>query len=353
VKILDRYIGRTVIGSTIIALLVLVGLYVFFLLIDELGQMEKGYGLFEVIIYIFLSMPRMAYQLFPAAALLGALLGLGELVANSEMTVMRAAGISLGRLIISVMKAAAIIMLMAMILGEFVAPYAEQLALHGRSVALANQIALKTKNGFWSRDGQSFINIRSILPGNRVEDIYIYEFDQLNRLQITTHAHSAEWEDGQWLLRNIEQTQLKNESVTSRHIDRANWESLLRPDLINLVVLDPTHLSLVELYRYISYLNRNGQNTLAYEQAMWSKLIYPFATAVMVFLAVPIVMGGMRTSSIGVRILIGALIGMAFHIINQSAGYLGVVFSINPLLSSVLPTLGTFLIALFMFRRLN
>lgn len=353
-KIIDRYIGRTIIGGVVTALGVLVAIFSFFTFVDQLDDVGKGgYGILQILSYVVLSMPRLAYELFPVAALIGSLMGLSLLVSGSEITVIRAAGVSLPRTVLAVMKGGFVLMLVAVLIGEFIAPPAEQMARYERSIAIANQITLKTRHGFWARDGRSYINIRTILPGDRIEDIYIYEFDEHNRLQISTYAKSASYVDGQWILHGIEQTNFKEESVEKRKISRAAWESLLRPDLINMVVIEPNSLSIYDLVKYVRYLRLNGQNTLRYEQALWIKLIYPLATAVMVFLAIPLVLGSMRPASIGQRVVAGCFIGLAFHILNQASGHLGVVFEINPALSATAPTLLTLAAAGVMMRRLS
>ena len=62
--------------------------------------------------YIFLTLPSKAYLLFAPAVLLGSLLGLGAMASNSELTVMRAAGISNGRIIRAVLMTGVALMLL-------------------------------------------------------------------------------------------------------------------------------------------------------------------------------------------------------------------------------------------------
>lgn len=352
--ILDRYLGRTVAGAATTVMVFLLAAFTFFTFLDELNDVGRGgYGVLAAAQFVMLRVPALAYQLFPVAALIGALLGLGTLVNNSEMVVIRAAGVSLLRTIGSVMKAGLVLMVIAMLIGELVAPWSEYLARNLRSVALTDQITLKTRNGFWARDGNSFINIRTILPGDRVADIYIYEFDESDALRVSTYAKAAHYEDNQWLLTDIEQTTFSEQQIDVRRIHRAAWESLLKPELIGMVVIDPNTLAMWDLVSYIRYLRDNAQSTLRYEQALWSKIVYPLATAAMVFLAVPMVLGSARVGSVGGRVLIGSLIGIAFHIVNQASGHLGVVFNFSPALSVLTPTLLIFAAALALLRRVS
>jgi lipopolysaccharide export system permease protein len=351
-KILDRYIGRTVSAAILTAVVVLIGIFSFFSFVEELEEIGRGrYGPLQALAYVALSAPQLAYELFPIAALIGALTGLSLLAAGAELTVMRAAGVSLARTVLSVMKSGFVVMVIALLIGEFVAPPAEQLAQTRRSVALSDQITLKTRDGFWARDGNSYINIRRVLPGDRIEDIYIYEFDDGDRLQVSTRAGRAYYRDGEWRLEDIVQTDLRGDQLERRQIRQASWESLLRPELVNVVVTTPSSLSIAELVDYIEYLEANGQNTQRYRQALWIKLIYPVATAVMVFLAVPIVLGAARPAAVAQRVVIGCVIGLAFHVLNKASGALGLVFDIAPAVSATAPTIAIFAVALVLMRR--
>ncbi|OGT64393.1 MAG: LPS export ABC transporter permease LptG [Gammaproteobacteria bacterium RIFCSPLOWO2_02_47_7] len=346
-KILDRYIAVTLLQTTAIALIVLLSLFTFLSLIDQLEETGRGnYDVITAIKYVLLILPRIAYELIPIAAVMGSMTTLGILAHNSELVIIRATGMSLFRLGYAFVKGGVVIIIFAVVIGEFIAPYCEQTAQHMRSVALTQQIALKTKNGFWSRDGSSFINIRKILPGDQVEDIYIYEFDKEDRLRISTYAKRAEYLNNQWLLEDIEQSIIEKEKITKKYLKFAAWESLLNPEVLNLLTMKPQYLTLLELYNYINYLRQNGQNSKLYEQALWSKIINPLTIIAMVMLGVPLVNAHARTVSVSQRVFMGCFIGIAFHIFNQVSGQMGVVYSINPAASAIIPTVliltGTF-----------
>ncbi len=351
-RTLDRYLGRTVIAAAVTVTVALVAAFTFFAFLDELNDVGKGgYTVMGALQFVLLRVPALTYQLFPIAALIGALLGLGTLVANGEMVAIRAAGVSLGRTIVAVMKSALLLVVAAMLIGEFVAPRTEQFARNFRSLALSDQIALRTRNGFWARDGNSFINIRTVLPGDRVENIYIYEFDNHSNLRVSTYAKSAQYTNQQWLLYDIKQTTFNDNEIRVRRVARAVWESLLRPELIGMVVIDPNNLSMWDLTNYVRYLHQNSQNAQRYVQALWTKMVYPLATGAMVFLAVPLVFASARMSTVGGRIVVGSLVGITFHIVNQAAGHLGVVFDLSPAISVLGPTLIIVLAGVLLLRR--
>ncbi|TVO75553.1 LPS export ABC transporter permease LptG [Sedimenticola selenatireducens] len=339
-RVLDRYIGVSVIVSILITLLILVVLVGFVTLMDELGAAGTGdYTTSDVFYYVLLILPRRAYEVFPMAVLLGSLVGLGSLASNSELIAMRAAGVSLARIIGSVLKAGMLAMLVVVVIGEAIAPNTEQYAERMRASKMSQQITLKSKYGFWARDGGSFVNIRQILPGSQLKDIYIYEFSEERELLVSTYAEFAQYADEHWLLRGIQQTRFLKNGVESRQLDEATWESLLNPNILNVVVVRPTMLPVWGLYQYIDFMHENGQEATIYEVAFWGKVIMPLVTLVMVFLAVPFVFGVLRSVGIGQRIFAGSLLGLAFFLLNKVLGHMAVVYSLNPLFAAAVPGL--------------
>ncbi len=339
-KILDRYIALTLIKVTVLALFSLASLFAFFSFLDQLDLVGKGnYKVWQALIYIFLTIPGLSFELFPIASIIGSMATLGIFVKNGELAILRTSGISQAGFAWSLCQGTMVLICIYLFVGEIIAPYSEKTAKHMRTVALSKQITLKTNYGFWSRDGQSFINIRKILPGDRAEDIYIYEFDDANRLRTSTFAKSAEYKDDQWVLTDIRQTEITDMGVNIRQMNHAVWEALLNPDIMNFLIVKPQFMSFIGLLDYISYLKTNNQNSLLYEQALWKKIINPFVIVVMVLIAIPMVKSHSRMTAIGRRVAIGCLIGVVFHIFNQIAAHIGAIYNIHPALSVTFPTL--------------
>lgn len=351
-RIIDRYLASTLIRTTALVLFVLMVLFAFFSLIDQLEDTGRGgFTVYHAFEYVALTMPRTVAELFPIAAAIGAMTTLGLFARNSELTIIRAAGISRTRLLAGLLKGGIVLAVIAVLISETIAPYAEQTAQKRRSLAVSNQISLDSRYGFWVRDGNSYINIRKLLPDNEFRDVYIYEFDKQNQLRTSTHARRATYKNGEWHLFKVEQTLIDERQVEKADIDKAIWQSTLSPEVINLVVVEPNYLGLLELRNYIAYLEENNQNTLRYRQALWSKIVYPFSILVLIALAVPLVKTEARSSAIGQRIFIGTLIGILFHIFNQAMVHLGVVFKLDPVFSTTLPSLIVFVVTLWLIRR--
>ena len=349
--IIDRYIGKNILVISSLALFSLVAIFSFFSLVDQLDDTGRGnYGVMQAIEYVLLTIPRLTYELFPIATVIGSMAALGMLANTSELAVIRTSGVSQMRLAYSLVKVGLIFVVVSILIGEVIAPVSEQAAKQRRSIALTEQISLKTKNGFWSRDGDNYINIRKILPGDRVEEIYIYEFDEDHQLKSSIRAKSAEYDQDRWILHDILKTDISEQQVTSQHYETAEWEALLNPEVINLVTIKPRYLSIVGLINYIKYLRTNNQSSDLYVQAFWSKIVNPFAIMAMMLLAICVVKCEGRPIGLGQRVFIGALLGVSFHLVNQVMGHLGIVYGIPAFISVTLPTI---LVLSYIFYTLN
>jgi len=353
-RILDRYIARHVIMGSLLVMGLLLSLFIVFSFMDELHRVGRGsYETSDAVLYVLLLVPGLIYQLFPITALLGCTIGLGVLASNSELTIMRAAGISLNEIVWSIMKVGLMLAVLTLIIGESIAPVAEQYARTLRSVAISDKLAIHGKSQLWARDGNSFLNVRKILPGERLGGIFIYERDASQQISRIVQAQSAVFQKNQWILENVVSSDLASQQVTSQHEDKLIWDTNLSPDLLSVVTLLPATMSIHGLYQYANYLNKNGLDAATYEHAMWGKIVAPFVTGVMVFLAIPFVFGPLRSVGVGHRVLVGALVGIGFYLANQMFSYVGIVYNFNPVMSAILPAAFAFIVAYWMLRRVN
>ncbi len=353
-SILDRYIGRSILASTLLVFVVLTALFTFIKFVDALGDLGKAsFGLYEVVRYVVLSLPRQAGELFPMTALLGATLGLSSLAADSELIAMRAAGVSLARLVGAVVKVGMVLVVLAVIVGEVVAPVTEDMAERGRSSALQVSVRQQKDSGLWVRDGQMFVHLGEVLPDLSVLRINIYVFDTSNHLRLQTSAQRGRYEHDVWRLEDVRQSRLDNGRVRVRQINADEWVSELTPDMLKVFAVKPEGLSIWRLYRYIQHLEQNKQDTGRYNLAFWNKLMSPVAAAVMMVLAVPFVFSQMRSSGVGSRLMIGIMLGLAFYVISRGFGYFGLLYGVPPALGAVVPTLLFLGFAAWMLRRVG
>jgi len=338
-SILQRYVAAHVIVGTLLALVILIALFTFVSFVDDLDTVGKGnYTMTRALEYLALTTPRTAFTVFPLAALLGSLVGLGALSSNFELAVIRASGVSTAQILGAVLKGGGVLMIAAVLIGELAVPHAERAARALRAQALHQMLTVSGSRGFWARDGQSYINVKRILPGRQIADLFVYELDVQRRLRVATHAERARFRNGKWELSGVRQSVIGERTVRARTLDSAQWVSKFEPSLLNVIAVKPESLSAVGLVHYTRYLRRNGLDAARFELAFWNKLVYPLATGVMIFLAVPLDLGRLGTASLGQRIVVGVLAGITFHVVNQASGQIGVVYGLSPFGSAVFPT---------------
>jgi lipopolysaccharide export system permease protein len=353
VKILDRYVAAAVVTGTAIALLVIIGMDIFFNVISQIDDIGKGgYTLYVMLQYIALITPQGAYELFPMAALLGSLIGMGMLAANSELIAMRAAGVPVWRIVQSVLQAGVLLLLVAVFIGEVVAPAAEQYGQQLRAEATNKRVSFLGSHGLWVRDKNYYINAGKVLADEVLADLEVFEFDAAGRMVMATRAARAQFARGQWILYDLRQSAFTEGRVEVSHHDEVAWPSLLTPELLSIVVLEPKNMSARDLGQFVDYLDENGLDTMEYRYAFWGRFMTPLATLVMLFISVPFVFGGLRSVTAGQRIFVGILVGFGFYLVSQIASQMGQVYNLNPLFAMLTPIILFLAIGLRAMRRL-
>jgi len=353
-KIIDRYLAGAVVWGSLVTLAVLLPLIAFFLLADEMDLVkDQGYRLTDALIYVSLALPRFAYQLFPIATLIGALVGLGSLASRSELVAMRAAGVSIARIVAASMLGGLVLAAIAMAVGEGIAPIAEQEGMRLRTEALSGQATLTSPQGFWARDGDAFVNIREILPGAELRDITIFEVNEGHELTLATSAARGRQVDGAWVLEDIARSRISPDRVEVERLDRAAWHSGLSPSLLEVVVVQPQMLPIWGLHRYIRYMKANQQDAGPYEVAFWAKLVQPLLILAMPFVSIPLLLGSSRTTGTGARIFMGIVGGIVLYLVSRTFSYLSLLYGLSPVLAALTPPLLFVAVALWVLRRVG
>jgi lipopolysaccharide export system permease protein len=354
-KLLDIYIARAIIRAASLTILALVFLLVFFKFVDELEDLQTGdYQLIDAFLVALLSAPRHLFEAFPMAALLGGLLGLGGLAGHGELTAMRAAGFSITRIILAVLKTGILMMIVVIGFGEWIAPASEQYAQQWRLEKQQGQVTLKTANGFWARDGQTYVSIQQIQSGTQLTDIALYTFDDQNRLREHSVAQSAEYRDGRWVLNAIARTTMNANGTEADHDYRpkADWATLLSPGLLDVIIVEPALLTLQALHQSIAYLRENGQGAIDYRVAYWFKIATPLSALLMLLLAVPFVLSQQQRGA-GQRVFIGAVIGAGYFLTTRGMSYAAVVYEINPFFATLTPALLCLIGIVYLLRQIR
>lgn len=340
-SIFGRYMAREVYAATALVLVAFLGLFAFFDLVHELEDLGKGgYQLHHAALYVLLSLPSRAYELFPIAVLIGSLYALTTLARHSEITVARTSGLSTRRLLAMLMRMGLVFIALILVTGEFIAPFAERAAEQLRLRSMGSVVGQQFRSGLWLKDEGAFVNVRTVLPDNSLRGIRIYEFDTDYALRSISEAEEGEFTPSLgWRLTKVVKTQFSGDRVAVSRLDSLDWASAVTPDMLNVLLVSPEHMSLVNLWQYINHLSENHQNSGRYEIALWKKVIYPLAALVMMALALPFAFSQTRMGGVSVRVFAGIMLGILFHMLNGLFSSLGVINSWPPVMAAATPSL--------------
>ena len=231
-QLIYRHIRSTVVSATVMVMLVLLGIQSFMELIGQLSVIGKAnYGLLQALVYVPLQLPADLYQLFPMAGFLGSLIGLGRLASNSELIVMRSAGVSIRQILWSVIKTALWMILIVTIIGEAVAPILQNKAEEYKAVALHRDANWKKLSGLWLRHDNQFVYIAMLDSPEKISKITLYNFNKKHQLLYIDYAKNGELLHGKWLLNHITRTIWSNKNVLNKKTKQMPLGFLFNPQL--------------------------------------------------------------------------------------------------------------------------
>ncbi|TDO07724.1 lipopolysaccharide export system permease protein [Halomonas ventosae] len=346
---LDRYIARNVLMAMLVVQALLLGLDLVINYITDLEDVEGSYGALQVFLYALMRLPWRFYQYAPVSVLIGALVGLGAMASSNELTVMRAAGRSLTRILWGVMQPLVIVIVITMAVGEYAAPVTEQYAKSWRA-ELQQQGGVADRGGGWQREGDNFYRFGSIRTDNTLIDMTRYRYDG-KRLVSATHAARAVRNEGHWQLQDVRTTRFKaDRTLTEQHATQP-WQTSLDPELLRLIITDPDSQSISDLWRYAHYLGDQGLAATDSWLYFWQKLLLPLTLASLLLVAASFVFGPLRTVAAGTRVFYGAIVGLSFKYIQDLLAPAATIFGFSPIWAILTPTLASFALGFVLLRR--
>ncbi|MDR2032645.1 MAG: LPS export ABC transporter permease LptG [Azoarcus sp.] len=341
------YLAREIYGATLMVLVSFLGLFAFFDFLNELENIGKdGYQAHHALIYVAMIMPGRVYELLPVAVLIGSLYALTTLARHSEITVMRASGLSIVTTLGMLALIGGLPVALTFIFGEYIAPPAESAAQQWRLTATNSMISQQLRSGLWIKDGPHIINVRTLRPDRRMEQVRIHTFDDEGVLRTIADAAHGEYvagdgeqRAGHWRLTGVAQVDFLDGRTLLAAPPELIWPSTLTPEVLSVLMVVPERMSVSTLWAYIRHLRDNQQNAERYEIALWKKLIYPFATLVMLALALPFALTHERSGGVSVKVFLGVMLGVAFYLLNGLFANLGVIHSWPPPMAALTPSL--------------
>jgi lipopolysaccharide export system permease protein len=351
-KIIDRYLGRTIISATLSVLAILLVLFSLIKLIAETRDIGYGhYTLSSAFSYVLLTLPSQFYSFFPVAILLGNILGLSVLAKHSELMILHSNGVSLYQMAWSLIKATLLMVFLTILIGEGLAPRAARLAESHKSFLTTNGQTLMTQQGaIWIRDGHNYIYIQSILNPTHLNKVSRYQLDDHNNLLEASFAKQVNYEENVWNAYDIVTSMITLKKIRAKHTAHEIWPFSFSPKLLNISIIQPEEMSLKQLNEYIRYRRKNLLNTSQYDLAFWQRVLHPLAIWVMLCLAIPFTFKHLRSLATSLRTIAGVAVGFGFYLLNDFFGPFAIVYQWPPFLAALLPILIFMLIAILLMR---
>ncbi|MGB5324327.1 MAG: LPS export ABC transporter permease LptG [Pseudomonadales bacterium] len=335
---LGAYIAGTVGGSILLVLLLVVGLDVIAAIVDELGELRGEYTFTEAAYFVMLTIPGSIVEYVPLASLIGCLVGMGLLASNSELIVMRASGLSLGRLASYSFLPVLVIVTGSMLISEFVAPSTDNWAKTHKDLRLwgESRSLVSGRSGLWHREGETFMHFSVVQPGGVLYGVTLFEFRGAE-MRRAIAARRATYSASGWLLEDVRETQFAADHLTNSSANTQLWQSELTPRALNFLANEPDELALRSLADYSRYLLAQGLDAMPFRLAFWQKSLQPLAVFSLVLIALSFVFGPLRSATMGYRVFIGIVVGIAFQFAQNLLGPASLIYGFPPLLAVLAP----------------
>lgn len=331
--IIDRYLMRSMIMGSIPILGLLLGLFAFLTLAEELE--DVGTGNFEVIDALnvmVLSLPKISLELLPVTSLIGVLVGLGTLANQQELITLRAAGWSNFRLARPVLVLAGAIIVAALATQQWLIPVLEEQIAGLRANAVEEAEREGQNSEFWTRNQNQIVRIGGVQFGLMPTDVEIFERDDASHVATVIQATRADILDrNTWQLWDVVSTEISESGTRISHQVKRRWESVLNPDQMATIITTAAALAPTDLFQYIAHLETNNLNSQRYRLVLWQQLSLPLGILGMALLGVPFVVGSTRSMAAGTRISIGVVIGILFYLGERTLAQVALLYNLPPI----------------------
>jgi lipopolysaccharide export system permease protein len=351
---ITRYIIAHILGLTAVVALALLAIHSFVSFVSQIDEIGTGgFGYRELLLYTLWLAPTGLYVMLPIIAMLGTLMGLGTLASQSELTAMRAAGVSLLRIGSATLGGGVILGALCLGLGDWLAPRGQVEAEVLMAEAQSGKPAGVARRPVWLRDGDRVFRIRNLVAEDHIASVEVYTLGPDLNLRAAMTVEEGFYRDGHWQFRGVRRTEFGAANSRVSEQSELDWRGSLSPELLRLFVLEADALSMTGLVRLLGYLRENNLDSSAYELALARKVIAPLTVMAMMLFAVPFVLGPLRTAGAGQRLFVGVLVGLLFYVINEVSANTGQLYGWNPLLSAGAPTLAFALFGLWRLQRIR
>lgn len=350
---IDRYLMLSMIRGGIPILGLLLGLFAFLTLAEELEDVGRGnFEVIDALNVMLLSLPKISLELLPVTSLIGVLVGLGTLANQQELIALRAAGWSNFRMAWPPLVLAIGILTGAMATQQWLIPLLEEEIASLRANAVEDPDLERGDSEFWTRSENQIVRIGGVQFGLMPTDVEIFERNDAGHVERVLRASQAHIIDSStWQLWDVTSTEIGDAGTRVTLTEELTWRSVLSPDQMATIITTASALAPTDLLRYIAHLEDNALDSHRYRLVLWQQLSLPIGILGMALLGVPFVVGSTRSMSAGSRISVGVVIGMLFYLGERTLGQLALLYGLPPIPLAVGPDILILALAIFALSR--
>ena len=335
-------VGRTFLWRCLAMLAMLVMVLQTLDLLSEAGNVlaYKGNGDAELWRYVSLRVPVIISTFLPFSVLLGTLITLATLNANSEVISMKAGGLSAHQSLAPLTLGALGFAIVSFVFNERVVVRSAATLSAWEKVHFGPIPRTPgTKANVWVRDGDDLVRAGLIAgTGSNVtlRDISIYDRHG-DRLVTVIRAPSGRYAGKGWDLKDA--TAFDVAHGTSRALGNIRMGDAIRPDQFTLSSVDPEALSFWQLRDAIKTLRAAGRPVASLEGSLWHKITEPLSSLLMPLLGSVAAFGIARSGKLFVRAVVGMALGFTFFVVDNFALSMGSLGVYPPILAALAPLL--------------
>ncbi|MBF0425373.1 MAG: LPS export ABC transporter permease LptG [Magnetococcales bacterium] len=343
-RILSRYLFRRFTSGFLQVLGVFAAL---FFLLDGAEEARRyshaPYASWQgVVELLLLRTPSFLVQLLPPIVLLTTLLVLSRLARYNEITVMRAGGLSVYRVLLPFLAGGVLVATMQFLIQDRVVPRASEIVqrlsqrMQGRQPAIA--LSRETQD-LWLRDGNRIIHAEQVSAQHRaLLGVSVLQFDDQYRLIGRTDARRAERLTQGWMLFQGITYDFRADAAP-RPFQEHPWEVTLETEQLDRGTPPPDALPVRRLWVMAQRLEQEGYDATLYRVALQRKLADPFATLAAILLAFPFALRLHRLGGATRSLIVGLLTGFMMFVMAEMTMALGEGGRLPPLVAAWSPVL--------------
>lgn len=350
---IDRYLTLAMIRGGIPILGLLLGLFGFLTLAEELEDVGRGdFEVNDALNVMMLSLPKIGLELLPVTSLIGVLVGLGTLANQQELIALRAAGWSNFRIARPVLSLALLIVLGSAATQQWVVPLLEQRIAGLRAEATLETELESQEADFWTRSQHQIVRIGGVQFGLMPTDVEIYQQDEAGHVTRLLQANRADILNGNiWQLWNVTTTEITDTGTRTGRQAAMLWRSVLSPDQMATIITTAAALAPTDLAQYVRHLETNGLDSHRYRLVLWQQLSLPIGILGMALLGVPFVLGSTRAMAAGTRVSLGIVIGILFYLGERTISQVALLYGLPPMPMAMGPDVVILILAILALSR--